>query len=61
MLMRENISLGLTYGLKGSVHFHCGRMHGAMQADMVQEKELSVLHLDLMAARRRLSSAMGRA
>jgi hypothetical protein len=36
------------------VHFHSGRKHGSIQADLVLE-ELRVLHLDLKAARRRLS------
>ena len=34
--------------------------HGSVQADMVLEKKLRVLHLDLKAARRRLSSTLGR-
>ena len=29
-----------------------GRKHGSLQADMVLEKELRVLHLDMKAARR---------
>jgi hypothetical protein len=33
--------------------------HDSMQADMVLEKELRVLHLEWKAARRRLSSALG--
>ena len=45
-LMRDNISLGLAYRFRGSVHYHHGGKHGSMQAGMVLEK-LSVLHLDL--------------
>jgi hypothetical protein len=41
-------------GLKfrGLVHYHHGGEHGCMQADMVQKKELRVLHLDPQAAGR---------
>jgi hypothetical protein len=34
-------------------------MAGSRQTGMVLEKELRVLHLDLKAARRRLSSLLG--
>jgi hypothetical protein len=44
--------LGLAYSFRGSVHY--GRKHGSLKADMVLERELIVLHLDLQAARRRL-------
>jgi hypothetical protein len=44
-LIKENISLGLAYHFRGSVHYHHGRKHGIMQADMVLE-EPRVLHLD---------------
>ena len=33
--------------LKGLVHYHHGREHGSMKADMVLEKEL--LHVDMHA------------
>jgi hypothetical protein len=46
------IGAGLQF--RGSVHYHQGRKHGSIQAGMVLEKELRVLHLDLKAARRRL-------
>jgi hypothetical protein len=36
----------------GSVHYHHGRNHGSVQADMVLEKESSILRLDLQAIRR---------
>jgi hypothetical protein len=38
--------------LRGLVHY-CDRMHGSMEADMVLEKELRVLHPDLQAAAER--------
>jgi hypothetical protein len=44
--LKNNISLVLAYSFRGSVHYHHGRKHGSMQADMVLEKELRVLHLD---------------
>ena len=50
-LTKANIELGLAYSFRGLVHYHHGRKHGSMQADMVLEKELRVLHLDLKAAR----------
>ena len=43
------IGAGLQF--RGLVHHH-GRKHGDMQADMVLEKELRVLHLALQAAGR---------
>ena len=49
-LTKANISLLLLFSLRGSVHYHHGGKHGSMQADMVLEKELRVLHLDLQAA-----------
>jgi hypothetical protein len=50
------ISLGLAYSFRDSVHYHHGKKHNSIQADMVLEKELRVLHLDPKAARRILSS-----
>ena len=44
--------MGLAYSFSGSVHYAHGRKHGSMQAEMMLEKELRVLHLDLLAARR---------
>jgi hypothetical protein len=41
-----NISLGLVYTFRGSVHYHHGRKYGSTQAGMVlEELSLSVLHL----------------
>jgi hypothetical protein len=50
LLTNENISLGLPYTFRGSVHYHHGGKHGSMQLDMVLEKELRVLYLDPQAA-----------
>ena len=47
--------MGLAYSFRGLV-YHYGKKHGSVQADMVLE-EPRVLHFDLKAARRRLSSA----
>jgi hypothetical protein len=52
--------LGLAYNFRGTVHYHHGRKHGSLQADMVQEKEIKVLYFDLKAARRILFSILGR-
>ena len=41
----KDISLGLAYRFRGSVHYHHGGKHGSVQAGMVLE-ELRVLHLD---------------
>jgi hypothetical protein len=40
---KENIYLGLAYSFRGLVHYHHGRKHGTVQADMVLEKQLRVL------------------
>jgi hypothetical protein len=60
-LIKANIYLGLTYRFRGSVHYHHGKKHGSIQADMVLEEELRTLHLDLKAAKKKISSAQGRA
>jgi hypothetical protein len=44
--------LGLVYSFRGLVCYHHGRKHGSLQADMVLEKKLRVLHLDLKTAKR---------
>ena len=49
-LKKANISLGLVYKFRGSVHYRHGRKHDRVQADMVLGKELRVLHLDPQAA-----------
>jgi hypothetical protein len=43
--------LGLPYSFKGLVHYLHGEKHGNMQAEMLLEKELTALHLDLQAAK----------
>lgn len=48
--------MGLAYNLRGSVHYHHIGKHGSMQAHMVLEWELQVLHLDPKAHSKRLSS-----
>jgi hypothetical protein len=53
-LIKSNISLWLAYRFRGSVHCDHGGKNGSMQADLVLEKP-RVLHLDLKAARRRVS------
>jgi hypothetical protein len=45
-LIKENISLELAYSFRGLVHYHHGRKHGSMQANILLGKELRVLHLD---------------
>ena len=47
---KRKIELGLTYSFRTFVHCPHGKKYGNMQADIVQEKELGVLHLDLQAA-----------
>jgi hypothetical protein len=37
-LIKENISLGLTYSFRGLAHYHHGGKHGGMQADVVLER-----------------------
>ena len=46
----ENISLGLAYSVRASVHYQHGGKHGSMHADMVLGMELRSLHGDLKAA-----------
>jgi hypothetical protein len=47
--------LELAYRFRGSVHYYHGRKHGSIQADVLLEKELGILHIDLKATRRRMS------
>lgn len=37
-LIKEDISFGLAYSFRGLIHYHFGRSHGGMQADMMLEK-----------------------
>jgi hypothetical protein len=41
----------MAYNFRGLVHYHYGRKHGSMKADMVLEKELKCLNLEMQAAR----------
>ena len=56
---KGKLSLGLAYSLRGSARYHHGGKHGSMQADLVLEKELRVLHLDLQTAEGDSNSALG--
>jgi hypothetical protein len=60
-LIKRKNSAGLAYSSFGSVHYHHAGKHGSIQADMLLEKELRVLHHDPKAARKRLTSILGRA
>jgi hypothetical protein len=51
-LRKANIYLGLACRFRGSVHCPHGRKHSSIQADMVLEEKLRVLHLDPKATRR---------
>jgi len=37
-LTKEKVPLQLAYSFRGSVHFHHGRNHGSVQADLVLEE-----------------------
>jgi hypothetical protein len=62
ILIKDNISLGLAYKSRGSVHYHHGGKYGSIQAGMALE-ELRVLYLHpkeanyLQAARKRSSKS----
>jgi hypothetical protein len=56
-LMKGNISLGLAYSFRSSVHDHHGGKQDSVQADMVLEEQ-RILHLDSKIARRRPSSPL---
>ena len=43
---KGNHLIGTGFQFRDLVHYHHGGKHGSMQADMVLEKELRVLHLD---------------
>ena len=42
--------MGLAYSFSRLVLYHHSGKHGSIQADMVLEKKLRVLHLDVQAA-----------
>jgi hypothetical protein len=54
-LIKESISLYLVYRFRDSVHYHHGKKHSSIQADMALE-EMRVLHLPPKEARSRVSS-----
>ena len=54
-LIKANISLGLAHSFRALVHYHQGRKHGSVQADVALE-DPRVLQLDPKTARRRLPS-----
>ena len=65
-LIKENISLGLAYSFRGSVHYLHDKKHSSFQAGTMLE-ELRVLHLEpktrgverlSQAANRKISSAL---
>jgi hypothetical protein len=58
-LMEDNISLGLAYRFRGLVHYHQGKKHGSVQADMVVKKDLRLLYLETKAAKRLASRQLG--
>jgi hypothetical protein len=57
-LIKANILLGLAYTFRGLVCYHGGK-HDSMQADMVLERELRVLHQDPQAAGRESDTRPG--
>ena len=53
--MKENIYLELVYSFRGPVHYHHGRKHGSIQADLVLGKYLRVKCADSKADMKRLT------
>lgn len=51
-LITEKHITGQADHLRGLVHYYPNRRHDSVQVDIVLEKELRVLHLDLYAAGR---------
>jgi hypothetical protein len=49
----------MPYSFRGLVHYHHGRKNGNIQADMLMEKELRVLHPDQQAAEGKTMSDTG--
>lgn len=47
--------IGLAYSFKDLVHYCHRRKHGGMEADMLLEKELKVLHMNPQAPGRELA------
>ena len=57
--IKDNILMGLAYRSRALVHYHHGRKHGGVQADMVLEKKLRVLHPGQQAAGREYDTGPG--
>lgn len=53
-VLKKLIEAGLHF--RGLIYYHRSSKHGGMQADLVLEKDLRVLHLDLQASGRRTVS-----
>jgi len=51
-LIKDDIQLRLAHRFRGSVHYHYGRKHGIVQADVMVMEEPRVLYLDPKAARK---------
>jgi hypothetical protein len=51
-LKKENIQLGLAYSFRGPVCCYHGGKHSIMQANLMLEEKLRVLHPDPKAASR---------
>jgi hypothetical protein len=50
----------MAYRFRSLVHYHHGGKHSSIQVDVLLE-EIKVLYLDLKAARKSVSSTLGRA
>jgi hypothetical protein len=59
-ILLKGLQFGLASTFRGSLHYDHGRKHSSIQADRMLEKELGILHLDPMAARRGPSSTLGK-
>lgn len=53
--VQKGIYLGLACSFRRSVHYHHGRKNVSVQADMVLEKELTILHPGLKTTRKKLN------
>jgi hypothetical protein len=52
ILIKDNISSGLSNTFRGSIHYNYIRKNGSMKATMVLQKELRVPYLVLKGTRR---------
>jgi hypothetical protein len=46
---KKNINWGLVFSFRDLVHYHHGRNHDIMRADMILKKKLRILQLDPQA------------